>query len=136
MKIWIKQSQAEEMIAYARSQLPEEACGLLAGREDAEGRWIEEVYFLTNTDHSREHFSLDAREQLQAVRRMRSQGLLPLGNWHSHPESPSRPSAEDIRLAYDPRATYLILSLMEEEPVLRGFHIEDGQVRIEEMIFY
>ncbi len=127
MKIWIKQSQAEEMIAYARSQLPEEACGLLAGREDAEGRWIEEVYFLTNTDHSREHFSLDAREQLQAVRRMRSQGLLPLGNWHSHPESPSRPSAEDIRLAYDPRATYLILSLMEEEPVLRAFHIEDGR---------
>jgi proteasome lid subunit RPN8/RPN11 len=48
-----------------------------------------------------------------------------LGNWHSHPESPSRPSEEDKRLAYDSSASYLILSLMDlEHPVLNSFHIE------------
>ena len=60
-----------------------------------------------------------------AIKDMRANGLSPLGNWHSHPESPSRPSDEDKRLAYDSRASYLILSLMDREhPVLNSFHIE------------
>ena len=62
--------------------------------------------------------------------RMRSRGLVPLGNWHSHPESPARPSEEDKRLANDSRASYLILSLEDDtNPVLHAFHVEgvDGQ---------
>ena len=57
-----------------------------------------------------------------------------MGNWHSHPVSPSRPSQEDIRLAYDSSASYLILSLMEEEPVLNSFHIEEGVSQKEELV--
>ena len=68
---------------------------------------------------------MDAKEQLAAVKDMRANGLVPLGNWHSHPESPSRPSDEDKRLAYDSKASYMILSLMNiDEPVLNSFHIE------------
>ena len=56
---------------------------------------------------------------------MRASGLQPLGNWHSHPETPSRQSEEDKRLAYDSNASYLILSLMDDEnPVLRSFHTD------------
>lgn len=127
-KIIIRKQDAEEMISHARGQLPDEACGLIAGMENEEEKWIEKVYYLTNTDASNEHFSLDPREQLQAVKDMRSRGLQPLGNWHSHPASPSRPSQEDIRLAYDSKASYLILSLMEEIPVLHSFHVENGEV--------
>ena len=90
---------------------------------------------LTNIDKSHEHFSLDPREQLEAVKDMRRLGYVPLGNWHSHPESPSRPSEEDKRLAYDARASYLILSLMErEQPVLNSFCIQGGTVQKEELI--
>ena len=65
---------------------------------------------------------------------MRQNGLKPLGNWHSHPETPSRPSEEDIRLSYDSKASYLILSLMEEDkPVLNAFHVENGEVRREDL---
>lgn len=124
-KIIIRKQDVEEMVSYARGQLPNEACGLIAGMENEEEKRIEKVYYLTNTDASNEHFSLDPREQLQAVRDMRTRGLKPLGNWHSHPESPSRPSQEDIRLAYDPKASYLILSLMEEIPVIHSFHVEN-----------
>ena len=127
-KIIIRKQDAEEMISHARGQLPDEACGLIAGIENEEEKRIEKVYYLTNTDASNEHFSLDPREQLQAVKDMRSRGLQPLGNWHSHPASPSRPSREDIRLAYDPKASYLILSLMEEILVLHSFHVENGEV--------
>ena len=66
---------------------------------------------------------------------MRANGLVPLGNWHSHPESPSRPSEEDKRLAYDSKASYMILSLMErEQPVLNSFKIEGDNAEKETLI--
>ena len=96
---------------------------------------IKQVYLLTNIDHSNEHFSLDPKEQLLAVKDMRAKGIVPLGNWHSHPESPSRPSEEDKRLAYDPKASYMILSLMEKDkPVLNSFKIEGTNSEKEELV--
>ncbi len=128
------------MLEHAMSERPDEACGLIAGNDLPDGtRQIEKVYLLTNIDHTNEHFSIDPKEQLAAVKDMRKEGLKPLGNWHSHPESPSRPSEEDKRLANDPSASYLILSLEKEgNPVLNGFHIEGEQekreVRKEDLI--
>ena len=91
--------------------------------------------YCTNIDHSNEHFSLDPKEQLAAIKDMRTEGLVPLGNWHSHPESPSRPSDEDKRLAYDKTASYMILSLMNrDEPVLNSFHIEGTDSTKEELV--
>ena len=126
-KVIIKKQDVEEMISYAREKLPQEACGLIAGSDYGDERVIEKVYYLTNIDASNEHFSLEPKEQLQAVKDMRARGLKPIGNWHSHPESPSRPSQEDKRLAYDSKASYLILSLMEKEAVLNSFHVENGE---------
>ena len=126
-KVIIRKRDVEEMIVYAGEKLPNEACGLIGGSDYGDERVIEKVYYLTNTDASSEHFSLDPSEQLQAVKDMRAHGLKPVGNWHSHPESPSRPSREDKRLAYDSKASYLILSLMGEKPVLHSFHIENGE---------
>ena len=65
---------------------------------------------------------------------MRKNGFVPLGNWHSHPESPSRPSEEDKRLAFDSKASYMILSLMDREnPVLNSFHIEGTDAEKEDL---
>ena len=122
--IRIEANAYDEIASYARKQLPEEACGLIAGTEDEAGnRLVEKVYFLENIDHAIDHFTLDPREQMDAIKDMRKQGLKPLGNWHSHPESPSRPSEEDIKLAYDSKASYFILSLMADNAVLNSFHI-------------
>ena len=132
----MKKADYEKMVAHAESELPDEACGLIAGRIDGDDKIIEKVYLLTNIDHSNEHFSLDPKEQLAAVKDMRANGLKPLGNWHSHPESPSRPSEEDKRLAYDPTVNYLILSLMDmDQPVLKAFDIDkEKNVTIEELV--
>lgn len=140
MKVILKQEDYEKILSNAVSELPDEACGLIAGVEKGDGnREIRKVYLLTNIDHTNEHFSIDPKEQLQAVQDMRAEGLKPLGNWHSHPETPSRPSEEDKRLANDPNASYLILSLEEKErPVLNAFHVEsvngDKVVRKEELV--
>lgn len=126
----------DEMVRYAKSELPNEACGLLAGKQDADGKEVLKVYYLTNTDHATDHFTIDPKEQLAAVKDMRANGYAQLGNWHSHPESPSRPSEEDKKLAYDPKASYMILSLMAENPVLNSFHIENNEVEKEDLRIY
>ena len=135
MRIEMKRSDYETILAHARACLPNEACGLIGGTDTDEGvRVIRKVYCLRNVDASNEHFSLEPAEQLAAVKDMRQEGLRPLGNWHSHPETPSRPSQEDIRLAYDSKASFLILSLEHPEaPVLNAFHVEQGAVRKEEL---
>lgn len=133
--IKISKENYQKIIKHAISELPNEACGLIAGTVTKGEKTIEKVYCLTNVDHSSEHFSLDPKEQLAAIRDMRGLQLVPLGNWHSHPETPSRPSEEDKRLAYDKDASYLILSLMEQDnPVLNSFHIEGLDAVKEELV--
>lgn len=131
----LKKADYEKIVAHAKKNLPEEACGLLGGTKDGDVKTVEKIYLLTNIDHTNEHFSMDPKEQLAAVKDMRANGMVLLGNWHSHPESPSRPSEEDKRLAYDPTVNYLILSLMDEEPVLKAFDIDkDRNVTVEDII--
>lgn len=127
-KVTIRREDVDLIIEHARKWLPAEACGLIAGIDHEDGtREIKKVYLLTNVDNSNEHFTIDLNEHLAAIKDMRAEGLSPLGNWHSHPESPSRSSEEDIRLAVDKKASYLILSLMQpDEPVLNSFHVENG----------
>ncbi len=138
MKVLLRKSDYNRILEHALKERPNEACGLLGGIDEGEGddkiRRIEKVYLLTNIDHSNEHFSIDPKEQISAVKDMRSNGLKPVGNWHSHPESPSRSSKEDIRLAYDKNASYFIISLMDENrPVLNSFHVENGSSVAEDL---
>jgi proteasome lid subunit RPN8/RPN11 len=122
--IVIPQYIIEGIISQARSELPNEACGLLLGSENEALR----QFPLTNIDHSPEHFSLDPREQFNALREARKEGLQIIANYHSHPESPARPSEEDIRMAYDPNIIYIILSLQRKnDPVIKAFNIKEGK---------
>lgn len=133
----LKKEHFETILQHCKDGLPNESCGLLAGTIDGDKKVIEKVYLLTNIDASREHFSMDPREQLAAVKDARANGLTLIGNFHSHPESPSRPSEEDKRLAYDPNSEYLILSLQDEaNPVLKAFGIDkEKQVTIHEITY-
>lgn len=126
----------DKILEHCKEGLPNESCGLIGGVKEADGKHIKKVYLLTNIDASNEHFSMDPKEQLKAVKDMRANGLELLGNFHSHPESPSRPSEEDKRLAYDSKVNYLILSLMDiEHPVLNAFNIDENKnVTKEELV--
>ena len=133
--IKLTKSDFEKILAHAVKELPDEACGLIAGTVEGGDKEIKKVYLLTNIDHSNEHFSLDPKEQLETIKDMRKNGFVSLGNWHSHPESPSRPSEEDKRLAFDSKASYMILSLMDREnPVLNSFKITGDTAEKEELV--
>lgn len=118
----ISQKLVEEIMKLGRSEAPIEACGYLVGRD----RTVFGILPMRNVDASPVHFSFDPREQFAALKHARSQGQELLGTYHTHPESPARMSEEDKRLAADPSALYVILSLVDEQ--IRCFRREtDGE---------
>ena len=127
--IRVPQHIIDAIFEQAYKELPNETCGLLAGTQ-AE---VVKLFPMTNIDHSSEHFSFDPVEQFKVLREARAEGLQIIANFHSHPETPSRPSEEDIRLAYDPNILYFIASLAAEIPVLKAFRIQNGKVTEEEI---
>ena len=131
----LKKSDYDKMLKHCKDGLPNESCGLLAGTVEGEVKTVTKIYLLTNIDASNEHFSMDPKEQFAALKDARANGVEIIGNFHSHPESPSRPSEEDKRLAYDPNIEYLILSLQKaDDPVLKAFGIDkDTNVTIHEI---
>ena len=133
--IYLGEQDYSAILNHAKQGLPNEACGLIAGTVENDKKYIEKVYMLTNIDESNEHFSMDPKEQLSAVKDMRANNFKLLGNFHSHPESPSRPSEEDKRLAFDSKVNYLILSLENiETPILKAFIIDENKNVSEEQI--
>lgn len=113
----------EEMIAHALHESPIEACGYLLGNACR----VQEVIPMYNMDQSPEHFSFDPFEQFKVVKEARAKGLGVLGVYHSHPASPARMSAEDLRLAHDPHMLYVIVSLQDLSPVIKAFRVRNKE---------
>jgi proteasome lid subunit RPN8/RPN11 len=121
--IKIKTEMFNKMVSYAKEGAPNEVCGLFAGNIKDSEKTISEIYYLHNVDESPEHFSMAPEDQFAAIKDIREKNIVLLGNFHSHPASPARPSQEDIRLAFDPTLSYIIISL-DGEPVLKSFNID------------
>ncbi|MDD5135032.1 MAG: M67 family metallopeptidase [Phycisphaerae bacterium] len=125
LKLKIPSNIFEQMLQQAKAEAPIEACGILAGRDGQ----VKKLYKMTNADQSSGHFMMAPVEQFKVVKDVRAAGLEMLAIYHSHPESPARPSQEDIRLALMPDVVYVIVSLQNANtPVLKGFLIENENV--------
>jgi len=127
--IQIKGEIRDQIIEHAEKELPNEACGYLAGRDGV----IIKAFKMNNIDKSPEHFTFDPVEQFNVFREVRKLGLDIIANYHSHPSTPSRPSEEDIRLANDPDISYMIISLAEKDTVVRSFRIQNSISEAEEI---
>ncbi len=130
--IYISQQVLKAIIAQAQQGLPCEICGYLAAKDDK----IIVHYELTNIDKAADHFSMNPVEQFGVVKDMRQKGIKMRAVYHSHPETPARPSVEDIKLAYDPEISYVIISLAADEPVVKSFRIKAGKVAPEQIKFF
>lgn len=118
----------EAMIKHAQAKAPIEACGYLGGT----GSEVKALYEMTNADNSEEHFSFIPQEQFEAFNNANKAGLRLIACYHSHPATPARPSEEDIRLAYDPNISYIIISLAGGTPDVKSFKIKNKEVTKEE----
>lgn len=119
----------EEIVAHARRDFPLEACGILGGTAGV----VSEYYPMANTDQSNEHFTMEPKEQFAVIKDLRAKGKEMLVIYHSHPETPARPSEEDIRLALTPGVSYLIVSLAGAAPEVKSYRIEKDRVRLESL---
>ena len=114
----------EELLDHARSEVPNECCGLIGGG-DGEART---VYRARNAEASPLRYNLDPQDQFRIMSEMEERGEELSAIYHSHTASPAYPSQTDINLAAYPDALYLIVSLAEGENPLRGYTITDGDV--------
>ena len=129
MKLSLKKIHMAEMIQHAKRDVPNEACGLLAGK----GRKVSKVYRMANTERGGMRYSMALKEQFDAARDMRSQNLEMVGIYHSHPNVRPYPSFRDIQLAMHPECSFVIVSLINGMPEIRSFRIIKGMVTEEEM---
>lgn len=124
----LRSEHLDAIIAHARETSPAECCGLIGGLDN---RRASTIYRLRNITPEPELAYEAAPEELFAAQRQmreRHEGLL--GIYHSHPRAadPS-PSETDVRLAYYASATYLIVGLAGDQPVVKAFKISEREQR-------
>jgi [CysO sulfur-carrier protein]-S-L-cysteine hydrolase len=121
----------DAIVEHVLAELPNEACGLLAGN----GR-VEHFYPMTNADHSPMTYRLDPTEQIRVFTEIDDRGWELAGIVHSHTHTEAYPSPTDRAQAFYPEAAYVLVSLADRDaPVIRGFRILDGEVEEREVRF-
>lgn len=122
---------AEDMIDHARSENPNECCGLLGGKDGA----ILQVYRCDSAEKSPYRYYLDPKDQIRVIRELDDKGWDLIGIYHSHTHTEAYPSKTDVELAFYPDTLYFIVSLGKPEvPTIRAFYIHDGEIREEEVV--
>lgn len=126
----LEKRHAEEMIAHARAEAPNECCGVLAG----ESGKITKLFSATNAEMSPVRYNIDSRELLRIYQEIERKGWEFLGIYHSHTHSHAYPSSTDVQLALWPDSIYFIVSLIDKErPQIRAFRIINGVISEEDL---
>ena len=120
----------KEIVEQGLREFPNECCGVIAAADDVPVK----VFPMKNADASPVTYRLDGKEQLHVFDELDEKGWELWAIYHSHTHSEAYPSETDIRLAFYPEARYIVMSLADrEEPLMRSFRIEDGEVTEEEL---
>lgn len=117
-EVRLPKTLADEMIEHLLRERPNEGCGILAS-QDGE---VVKVFRMTNADQSPVRYSLVPDEQLAVENKIYDEGWELAGVYHSHTRTEAYPSPTDVRKARD-AVPYVIVSLAEEPPAIRAFHI-------------
>jgi [CysO sulfur-carrier protein]-S-L-cysteine hydrolase len=128
----ISRSLLDKVIAHARADHPDEACGVIAGPIGTDR--AERFIAMTNAERSPTFYRFDSMEQLRVWREMDASDEEPVVIYHSHTATQAYPSRTDISYASEPGAHYLLVSTREpDREEVRSFRITDGVVSEEEV---
>jgi [CysO sulfur-carrier protein]-S-L-cysteine hydrolase len=117
----------DKIVAHARKDNPDEACGVLAGPagSDRPERFIP----MTNAARSPTFYEFDSTEQFQVWKEMDDRDEEPVVIYHSHTATEAYPSRTDVTYANEPGAHYVLVSTRDPATAeVRSYRILDGQV--------
>ena len=123
----IDRATYDAIVAHAREDHPDEACGIVAGPEgsDRPERFIP----MLNAARSPTFYEFDSGDLLKLYRDMDDRGEEPVVIYHSHTATEAYPSRTDISYASEPNAHYVLVSTRDpHEHELRSYRIIDGVV--------
>ncbi|HEY7467442.1 MAG TPA: M67 family metallopeptidase [Dehalococcoidia bacterium] len=140
MTLSLPQPMIDEMVAHALADLPNECCGIIAGKDGTATR----LYRTTNSEASPFRYNIDPRDLLRIEREIDDNGWQVLVIYHSHVASEAYPSPTDVRLSQwqgtnpptdlYPGAYYVLVSLKDRDnPSVRAFQIHAGEVTEEKL---
>jgi proteasome lid subunit RPN8/RPN11 len=134
----VPRTLADQIVAHARRDHPDEACGVLAGPagSDEPQRFVPMV----NAARSQTFYEFDSMDLLRLYREMDGRGEEPVVIYHSHTATEAHPSRTDVAYASEPGAHYVLVSTREcgngDGPVeFRSYRIVDGEVTEEDVEF-
>jgi [CysO sulfur-carrier protein]-S-L-cysteine hydrolase len=117
----------DQIVAHARRDHPDEACGIVAGPagSDRPERFIP----MTNAARSPTFYEFDSSEQFGVWKQMDEADEEPVVIYHSHTATQAYPSRTDVSYAGEPGAHYVLVSTRDEhETEFRSFRIENSEI--------
>ncbi len=122
----------DKIVAHARADHPDEACGVIAG--PAASGQPQRFIPMANAERSPTFYRFDSAEQFQVWKEMDERDEEPVIIYHSHTATPPYPSRTDISYASEPGAHYVLVSTADPQRTeFRSFRIVDGEVTEEEV---
>ncbi len=137
MTLALPSAIADAIREHARTGVPEEIVGVLAGKHGEHESRVRRAYRAANVaTRPTRRYEIDPKTELELLERIEDAGLEPVGFYHSHPEGPPKPSETDVELAAWPDYSYVIVSLASGELEIKSWRWRDDRferepVRIE-----
>lgn len=128
----LDRSVVDAIVAHARRDHPDEACGIVAGPAGSDR--AERVVAMTNAARSMTQYEFEPAEQLRVYRELDDRDEEVVVVYHSHTATEAYPSRTDVRFASQPDAHYVLVSTREPGAAeLRSYRIVDGAITEEEV---
>ncbi len=128
----IDRATYDAIVAHARRDHPDEACGVVAGPDGSDRP--ERLMPMLNAARSPTFYEFDSHDLLALYREMDDNGEEPVVIYHSHTATEAYPSRTDVSLAMEPGAHYVLVSTRDPDVAdVRSFRIVDGSVSEEEV---
>jgi proteasome lid subunit RPN8/RPN11 len=118
-----------EMVEHAKRECPLECCGILGGKDHT----VEKGFELQNAEKSPVRYFMSPQEQLKVFEEMGKEAMEMVAIYHSHTHTIPFPSETDVRLAYYPEVSSIIISLKDEDPMVKAFRIGKEAIYLEEI---
>ena len=119
----------QKMVEHAKKERPLECCGILSGKEGT----VQKIFELKNAEESPVKYSMAPQDQLKVFEEMERELMEMIAVYHSHPHTIPFPSETDVKLAFYPDVSSVIISLKEENPVVKAFQIGKEAIYLEEI---